>query len=61
MFHFALKRVWLHIDETTMKLLHALMRLYLPSLEMAIDTELVAQNAFTISYEGPKTWQKEWH
>jgi len=55
MFHFALKRVWLHIDETTMKLLHALMRLYLPSLEMAIDTELVAQNAFTISYEGPKT------
>jgi hypothetical protein len=55
MLHFALKRVWLHIDETAMKLLHTLLRVCLPILEMAIDADLVAQNGFTFSYEGAKT------
>jgi len=59
MLRFALKRVWLHIDEIAMKLLHTLMRVWLPSLEMAIDTDLVAENALTFSYERAKTWQKE--
>jgi len=55
MLRFALKRVWLHIDEIAMKLLHTLMRVWLPSLEMAIDTDLVAENALTFSYERAKT------
>ena len=37
-----------------MKLLQTLMRVWLPSLEMSIDIDLVAQNAFTFSYERAK-------
>jgi hypothetical protein len=39
-------------DETAS---HTLLRLWLPSLEMAIDTDFVIQNAFTFSYERAKT------